>query len=160
MDSFLSVIRRMTGWGMAVGAAFLTGMMILIVANVIYRLFGHVIPGSYEISTLMIVVTVAFALAYAAVQKTHVFVRILVLRFSDRRQAILTIFTSLISLSTWAFIAWASWIALSNKWLGELTDLLDVPYLPFRIIFVAGVALTCVVYLTDLLSALKQAVRR
>ncbi|MFP3974693.1 MAG: TRAP transporter small permease [Chloroflexota bacterium] len=160
MDSFLSVIRRMTGWGMAVGAAFLTGMMILIVANVIYRLFGDVIPGSYEISTLMIVVTVAFALAYAAVQKTHVFVRILVLRFSDRRQAILTIFTSLISLSTWAFIAWASWIALSNKWLGELTDLLDLPYLPFRIIFVAGVALTCVVYLTDLLSALRQAVRR
>jgi TRAP-type C4-dicarboxylate transport system permease small subunit len=156
----LAFFRRLSSGGMAIGAAFLTGMMVLIVANIIYRLFGHVIPGSYEISTLMIVVAVAFALGYAAVHKSHIVVKIVVARFSQRWQAIIEVLMSLISLATWAVIAWASYNVLSQRWLTEMTDLLDIPYLPFRIIFVVGLAILSLVYLTDLVSALKQAVKR
>jgi TRAP-type C4-dicarboxylate transport system permease small subunit len=158
MDYFINLVRRTTGWGMACGATFLTGMMVLIVANIITRLFGHIIPGSYEISTLMIVVSVAFALGYAGVQKRHVVVKILTDRFSPRWQAVVEIITSLISMATWAVIGWASYTVLAKRLLTEVTDLLDVPYLPFRIIFVAGIAILCLVYLTDLIKAFKQAV--
>jgi TRAP-type C4-dicarboxylate transport system permease small subunit len=160
MDYFINLIRRTTGWGMACGATFLTGMMVLIVANIITRLFGHVIQGSYEISTLMIVVSVAFALGYAGVQKSHVVVKIVIDRFSPRWQAVIAIITSLISMATWAVIGWASYTVLAKRLLTEVTDLLDVPYLPFRIIFVAGVAILCLVYLTDLIKAFKEAVIR
>ena len=156
----LAFFRRISSDGVAIGAAFLTGMMVLIVANIIYRLFGHVIPGSYEISTLMIVVAVAFALGYAAVHKSHIVVKIVVTRFSERRQAILTVLMSLISLATWAIIAWASYNVLSQRWLTEMTDLLDIPYLPFRMIFVVGLVILCLVYVTDLVSALRQVVKR
>lgn len=145
---------------MALGAAFLTGMMVLIVANVIYRLSGHVIAGSYELSELMIVVAVAFALGYAALKKSHVVVKIVVSRFPQRWQSILEAFMSLISLATWAAIAWAGFLILSNRWLTEETDLLDVPYLPFRFVFVFGLGLLCLVYLIDLFRALSQAVRK
>ena len=158
MDYFVRLVRRTTGWGMAFGAAFLTGMMVLVVANIVTRLFRHIIPGSYEISTLMIVVAVAFALGYAGVQKSHVVVKIMVDRLSPRWQWIIEILTSLISLVTWAIITWASSTVLAQRWLTEVTDLLDVPYLPFRIIFVAGLALLCLVYATNLVIALKRAV--
>jgi len=156
----LAFFRRLSSGGMAIGAAFLTGMMFLVVANIIYRLFGHVIPGSYEISELMIVVAVAFALGYAAVHKSHIVVKIVVTRFSERRQAILTVLMSLISLATWAIIAWASYNVLSQRWLTEMTDLLDIPYLPFRMIFVLGLVVFCLVYVTDLVNALRQVVKR
>jgi TRAP-type C4-dicarboxylate transport system permease small subunit len=144
----------------AIGAAFLTGMMVLIVANIIYRLFGHVIPGSYEISTLMIVVAVAFALGYAAVHNSHIVVKIVVTRLPQRWQSILGVLMSLISLATWAVIAFASYNVLSQRWLTEMTDLLDIPYLPFRMIFVLGLAILCLIYITDLVRALRGVLKR
>ncbi|MBA7658421.1 hypothetical protein ES703_66372 [subsurface metagenome] len=160
MDYLANIVRRMGGWGMALGAAFLVGMMVLIVASVIYRLSGHVIAGSYELSELMIVVAVAFALGYAALKKSHVVVKIVVSRFPRRAQAIVEAFMSLISLATWALIAWAGFLILSERWLTEETDLLDVPYLPFRFVFLLGLLLFCLVYLIDLFRALIQAVRK
>jgi len=156
----LNFFRRLSTDSVAIGAAFLVGMMVLVVANIIYRLFGHVIPGSFELSELMIVVAVASALGYAAVHKSHIVVKIVVSRFSQRWQAIIEVLMSLISLATWAVIAWASFNVLSQRWLTEITDLLDIPYLPFRIIFVVGLVLLCLVYVTDLFRALSQAVKR
>lgn len=156
----LAFFRRLSSDGVAIGAAFLTGMMVLIVANIIYRLFGHVIPGSYEISTLMIVVAVAFALGYAAVHNSHIVVKIVVARFSQRWQSILGVLMSLISIGTWAVIAWASYNVLSQRWLTEMTDLLDIPYLPFRMIFVLGLVILCLVYITDLVRALRGVLKR
>jgi len=156
----LAFFRRLSSGGVAIGAAFLTGMMVLIVANIIYRLFGHVIPGSYEISTLMIVVAVAFALGYAAVHNSHIVVKIVVTRLPQRWQAILTVLMSLISLATWAVIAFASYNVLSQRWLTEMTDLLDIPYLPFRMIFVLGLAILCLIYITDLVRALRGVLKR
>jgi len=156
----LNFFRRLSTDGVAIGAAFLVGMMVLVVANIIYRLFGHVIPGSYELSELMIVVAVASALGYAAVHKSHIVVKIVVSQFSQRWQAIIEVLMSLISLATWAVIAWASFNVLSQRWLTEVTDLLDIPYLPFRMIFVLGLVLFCLVYVTDLFRALSQAVKR
>jgi len=156
----LNFFRRLSTDSVAIGAAFLVGMMVLVVANIIYRLFGHVIPGSFELSELMIVVAVASALGYAAVHKSHIVVKIVVSRFSQRWQAIIEVLMSLISLATWAVIAWASFNVLSQRWLTEVTDLLDIPYLPFRMIFVVGLVLLCLVYVTDLFRALSQAVKR
>jgi len=156
----LAFFRRLSSGGVAIGAAFLTGMMVLIVANIIYRLFGHVIPGSYEISTLMIVVAVAFALGYAAVHNSHIVVKIVVTRLPQRWQSILGVLMSLISLATWAVIAFASYNVLSQRWLTEMTDLLDIPYLPFRMIFVLGLAILCLIYITDLVRALRGVLKR
>lgn len=160
MEYLANLVRRMGGWGVAVGAAFLVGMMVLIVANIIYRLFGHVIVGSYELTELMIVVAVAFALVYAALKKSHVVVKIVVERFPPRAQAIVEALMSLISLATWATIAWTGVLLLSERWLREETDMLSIPFLPFRFIFLFGLILFCLVYLIDLIRALSQAVRK
>jgi len=145
---------------MALGAVFLVGMMVLIVASVIYRRAGHIIPGTYELSELMIVVAVAFALGYAALKKSHIVVKFVVARFPQRTQAILEAVMSFISLATWAAIAWAGFLLLSKRWLREESVMLSVPYLPFRFVFLFGLILFCLVYLIDLFRALSQAVRK
>jgi len=145
---------------MALGAAFLAGMMVLITASVISRRAGNVIQGTYELSELMIVVTAAFALGYAALNKTHIVIKVVVERFPQRAQAILGAVMSFISLATWAMVAWTGVLILSKRWLNEESEYLSVPYLPFRLIFLLGVVLVCSIYLIDLIRALRQAVRK
>ena len=160
MEYFAYIVRRITGIGVALGAAFLVGMMVLIVANIIYRLTGHVITGSYELSELLIVVTVALALGYAAVQKSHVVVKILVSRFPQRWQAILEAFTSFLSMGTWAVIAWASSLIFLDRWLTEESEMLLVPFLPFRLVLLFGLILISLVYLIYMFMALRKAVMK
>jgi TRAP-type C4-dicarboxylate transport system permease small subunit len=142
---------------MALGAAFLVGMMVLITASVISRRAGHVIQGTYELSELMIVVTAAFALVYAALNKTHIVIKVVVERFPQRAQAILEAVMSFISLATWAMIAWTGFLILSQRWLKEASVDLSVPFLPFRLIFFIGLVLLCSVYLIDMVKALRRA---
>jgi TRAP-type C4-dicarboxylate transport system permease small subunit len=138
----------------------MVAMMVLIVANIIYRLTGHVITGSYELSELLIVVTVAFALGYAAVQKSHVVVKILVSRFPQRWQAILEAFTSFLSMGTWAVIAWASSLIFLERWLTEESEMLLIPFLPFRMVLLFGLVLIALVYLIYMVMALRKAVMK
>jgi TRAP-type C4-dicarboxylate transport system permease small subunit len=146
---------------MAVGSVFLIGIALLVVANIVYRFFGGVIAGTYELVALMIVVTVAFALGYAALKQGHIVVRIVLSRFSPRIQAILTVFTSVIGLGFWALIAWKSAEIMSERALaGEYTEMLGVPYLPFRCAWLFGLLFFCLVLLIDLFKALSQAVRK
>jgi len=142
---------------MALGATFLVAMMVLITAGVISRRVGNVIQGTYELSTLMIVVTAAFALVYAALEKRHIVIKVIVERFPRRAQAILEAVMSLISLATWAMIAWTGFLILSKRWLNEASEYLSVPYFPFRLIFLLGLVLLCSVYLIDMVRALRQA---
>jgi len=142
---------------MALGAAFLVGMMVLITASVISRRAGNIIQGIYELSELMIVVTAAFALGYAALHKRHIVIRVVVERFPQRVQAILEAVMSFISLATWAMVAWTGFLILSQRWLNEASEYLSVPYLPFRLIFLLGLVLVCSVYLIDIIRALRQA---
>ena len=152
------VIRSINGGGMTLGAVFLLAMMITVVANIIYRFFGHVIVGSYELVELMILVTVSFALGYTAQQKGHLVVNILVTRFPQRIQSILEAITSFISAATWGIIAWASAGILTERWLREQTEMLSVPYLPFRFIWLFGLILLCLVFLLWTYKASKEAV--
>lgn len=145
---------------MALGAAFLVGMMVLITASVISRRAGNIIQGTYELSELMIVVTAAFALGYAALNKRHIVIKVVVERFPQRVQSILEAVMSFIALATWVMVAWTGFLILSKRWLNEASEYLSVPYLPFRLIFFLGVVLVCSVYLIDLIRALRQAVKK
>ena len=134
--------------------------MLLVVAVVLFRLFGKAIPGSYELIELMIVVTVAFALSYTALKQSHVVVDLLVSRFPLRTQTILAIFTYFLSMVIWGLIVWASYDIMLEKWLLEQSYLLKIPYLPFRIVWVFGLLIFSLIFLLEMYKALKQVVSR
>jgi len=155
------IVRRLVGVSTVVGISFLIGVMILMVADIISRLLGGAISGTYELVELLIVVAVSFALAYTALEKGHVIVEIVVSRFSQRAQAVVKSFTYIICIVTWGLIAWANIGILPEKaLLRERTPLLGVSYIPFRGLWTIGLILLCVVFLADLYSTLSKAVRK
>jgi TRAP-type C4-dicarboxylate transport system permease small subunit len=160
MAHFARWIRRILDIGMGLGSVFLVGMMILIVANIIYRTFGHVIKGSYELSELFIVVTASFALGYAALHKSHVDVQIVVAKLPKRLQNILAIVTSFLSIGAWAAMTWAGTLILLDRWSTEETEMLLIPYFPFRLVLIVGLSLITLVYLIDAILAAQKAVSK
>ena len=156
MDYFVNIVRRMGGVGVVVAASFLIGIMVLTVANVIYRLFGPVILGSYELTKLMMVVTAGFALVYAAMWHTHVVVKIVTSRFSQRVQAIAESFASLLGIGMWGLIALSSVGFYFERGLWDRTDVLHIPFQTFRYVWIFALILFALVLLTDFYKALSR----
>ena len=54
MKYFETIVRKASEYGMVFGAIFLAIALLVMVANIIYRLFSGVIPGSYEMVSLFV----------------------------------------------------------------------------------------------------------
>jgi TRAP-type C4-dicarboxylate transport system permease small subunit len=161
VEYFAKIVRRVIGACVGLGNGFLIGVMLLVMAVVIGRSFGRAIPGSYEVMQLMIVISIAFYVAYGAVSYSHVVVNILVSRFPQRARAILASFTSVLSIITLALLAWAgAELTYKRVLIEERTEVLEIPITPFRGIWVFALILFCLVVLIDLLKALSQAVKK
>lgn len=145
--------------GNSLGAVFLIAIMLVIVVNVITRRFGFLIPGTYEMIEVMIIVTAGFALAYTALRKGHTQVGFEIT--SGRKQAIIDVVVGCCEVFTVALIAWNQYNVLLRKIeLGEHTELLQISYAPFRALWVFGLFLLCVAFLIDLGGAVGRVVRK
>jgi TRAP-type C4-dicarboxylate transport system permease small subunit len=161
MKYLTRVVRGIGGAGVILGGGTLTAIMMLVVANVLVRFFGQVIAGTYELIEITIVVTIAFAVGYTALEQGHVTVAIVVSRFSKHVQTIFQTFTLVISVGYLGLMVWATLDLIHAKApLGEKTELLGVPFQPFRYIWLLGLLFFCFVLLIDLFRALRQGVRK
>lgn len=89
-----------------IGAASLTGMMLLTVVDVIGRMFKYPIFGSVELVSFMATIVIATALPYTYKMDGHVGVEILVRLLSKKTQLIIDLFTRTISLILFCLITW------------------------------------------------------
>jgi len=156
MNFFLKIVRRTGGIGSIIGALFLVIIMIIVVLNVVVRFFGPTIIGTYELVTYMIVVTVAFALVRTTLEGAHITVNIFISRFSEKIQIMVGILTSLVGLSIWLLITWASIQLLLERGLSEKTDLLKLPIFLFRGVWIFGLILFCLVLAGDLYKLIRR----
>ena len=150
MNALAALLDRITKGGIFLGGVFLILGMLILMSNIFGRFVHLVIPGSYELFELIMVIPVAFALVHAALQKAHVVVHLIVSRFPPRLSAAAEILASLLSFTIWALIAWGGARLAYENGLKETTDILGVPYLPFRIVLLFCLFLFCVTYLMDL----------
>jgi TRAP-type C4-dicarboxylate transport system permease small subunit len=157
---FATIVRKVGHRAMVLSSIFLLGMMLLIVTNVTIRPFGAVFAGTYELIEALIIVVVAGALGYTEMEKGHVTVQIIVSRFPQRLQGVFETFIYLIGVGLWVVITWASIAIMRERWLNEDTEVLSVPILPFRFIWVFGLIFFCSVLLVNLFKGLSQAVKK
>lgn len=156
---FAKAITLLTKAGNALGAIFLIGIMLLIVVNVITRRFGLLIPGSFEMVEVTIIVIAGFAMAYAALKKAHTQVGFEL--SSGRKQALIDVFVGCCEVVTVALITWNQYNTLLDKMaLGEKTELLKISFAPFRALWVFGLFLMCIAFLIDLGGALGRVVKK
>jgi TRAP-type C4-dicarboxylate transport system permease small subunit len=160
MDRFVSIVNRITRVGTYLAGGVLVGVIALVVVSIITRRFGWAVPGSYELVELLMPVAVGFALGYTALMKGHVVVDIVMSRFSQRVQTIVEGFTSFIGMGIIAAIVWAGTKLVLERGFVEQTDELHVPFAPFRIIWLCGLSLFCLLLFINLVKVLSRRVKQ
>lgn len=106
MKSFWKIIGYLSDGLRIIGLACLVGMMMLTVADVIGRKFGHPIFGSVELVGFMATLAVAFALPYTHQVRAHIGVEVLVQMLSPKTQTIIELCTHIVSLVLFVIVAW------------------------------------------------------
>jgi TRAP-type C4-dicarboxylate transport system permease small subunit len=125
-------------------------MMLLTCADVILRLFGHPILGTYEMIGFSGAVVISFALAYTSLEHGHIAVELLVDHLPKRLQVFINGINSLIGTALFSLIAWQSFVYagdLSES--GEVSLTLQIPTYPFVYGISVGCGLLCLVLLAD-----------
>ncbi len=132
-------------------------MMLLSTADVILRLFGKPIPGTYELVGFLGTVVVSFALASTSMEKGHIAVEILMEKLSQRAQMTIEAFCNLIGALLFAAIAWQAVVyGLDIKASGEVSLTLQMPSYPFIFGIAAGCALLAGLLVADFTKSLRR----
>lgn len=144
------------------GRVILGLMVLLITTDVVLRyFFNRPIKGSYELVEFMLVVLVYLGLAYTQTNKGHVSVSLFTNKLSPGALSVVHSATHLLSLGIFVLITWRGIIqAQALRANGTTSDLLFIPTYPFMWVVVFGSALLCVIFLTDFLDALGNAIQR
>ena len=129
--------------------------------NIILRLFGRPIVGTYEIVSFVGSMAISFALPYCSVKKAHIAVELLVSSLPERIQAIIDTFTGILSLGLFVVMAWQSAVyATSMLRTGTMTPALKIPLFPFMYGMVLGVSVLCLVLLLDVIRSAMKMVKK
>jgi TRAP-type C4-dicarboxylate transport system permease small subunit len=149
---YLSGLLQKVSKGLAVVAgAALTFMMLLTVADVTLRAFGHPIMGSYEIVGFTLALVIGFAIPRVSLRKQHIFMDFLVDRLSRRNRALMNILTRLLNLFLFALLGYAVFM-VGNEFRvsGELSPTVRIPFYPMAFGVAACCFIECLVFITEI----------
>ncbi|MGI6317373.1 MAG: TRAP transporter small permease [Dethiobacteria bacterium] len=152
MSELLDEVAKMT----------MLGLMLFIVINILMRrLFNNPFIGAYDLVSVLILIAVVLALANCAIQKGHIAIDFLVERFPLWLQKLIDIIMNLASL---IFIALFAYHTAKHAYLtavsGDVTSTLKIPHYPFIYIASLGYLLLCLIILVDLISIVKDVIKR
>jgi len=156
MDYFEQLIRRISRFCTAAGAVMLVLIMGIVVASILLRIFGRVLPGTWELVQLYIVVTAGFAIVHAGLTHDHIAVDFVFSRLTGRVRNIVQIIISFIGLWIWSMLAWGTLEFIFEGWLFERTEMMAFSYLPFKCAWAFSLFLMCTLLLIDCYHALRR----
>jgi TRAP-type C4-dicarboxylate transport system permease small subunit len=158
MKILSQVTERLTNVAMVA----IVGLMLLTAADVFMRYtFSRPIQGVAETTELSMIVITFFAIGSVTFLRKHIAVDLVVDRFSPRVQAIIEIFTSLISVGICSILSWRGFVeAVITGRLKILSSQLDIPESPFRYVLAVGFAIVAVIALFQLIESIGKAVKK
>ena len=129
VNFFLKVVK----W---IGYVSLAGIVLVTTVNVFGRyILKKPLLGEYDMVELGMAIFGGVAMLIAAIQRHHVSVDVLVIRFSRRIQVILGSIAFLVGFVTWGLLAYQAFLdGLDNLENGSRTATLGVPQGPFEIV--------------------------
>ncbi len=144
INSFLEVVK----W---IGYVSLSSMILLTTVNVIGRyILKRPLLGEYDMVELGMAIFGGVAMLIAAIQRHHVSVDVLLVRFSRRVQTKLSCFASLLGFVTWGLIACLAFLDALDRWKnGDCSATLRIPQGPFELILSISLFLFCLTLLTQ-----------
>jgi len=138
-----------------IAGLFLIAMIAITGANIVSRLFGLPIRGTFELMGYFGAVVTAFALGYTQIKRGHIAVDIVVLRFSEKTQRILHTVNHLICMAFFVIVAWQVSKYATTLWeTGEVTETLQIVYYPFTYAVALGCLILAFTFFVDILKSI------
>ncbi len=152
MGGFLKSINGVSRFLNAIAGISLTFLMLLTIADVVLRLFGKPVVGTYELVAFSGAVVIGFSMPLTSFVKQHIFVDFFILKFSKKVRDIFNITTRclvivLFVLVGWNMVKYASDLRTS----GEVSLTLQMPFYP--VAYGVGVCcfILCLVFVCDIM---------
>lgn len=151
LNSLEDICLSITKFFNSIGMFFLTMMMAVTTADVIFRFFFNLpITGSLEIISFSLVITIMLAIPYTTVKKQHVTVDIVTFKLNDRKRFILESINLLVAVILIGVIVWRTILYALLRW-DEWTAVLHLPQWPFVLVVAFGFILMGLVFLIQLI---------
>lgn len=134
-------------------------LMVLVVGNVISRVFGYPIPGTFELAEFLAALAIGLSLAYCETQDGHVATTFFFDRLGKKGQALANVLIGLfvsvfLGLVVWRMMEYAATIKIT----GQVAQTTKLSYYPFVYLIAFGFAVYCLVTLGSLLENIKKVV--
>jgi len=134
-------------------------LMLLTVVDVFLRYFFNApITGATEISRLLMIIIVFPALGWAAIDRVHIRVDLVVSRIPPKLQAIFGSITFLFALVTYSIITWQSFLEATV--VNRQTSLLHLSFTPFYWVMSVGLAIFCLAIAALVVEDIAKAVKK
>jgi TRAP-type C4-dicarboxylate transport system permease small subunit len=144
-----------------VSAAAVIFIMLLTCADVVMRLFGSPIPGTYELVGFFGSVIISFGLACTSIERGHIAVNLLVDRLPPRAQTIIEGIGNIVAAVLFGALARQSQVyARDLLETGEVSLTLGMPTWPFVSGLATGSGMLSIVLLLDALRQMKRGFKR
>lgn len=120
---------RLSAWMEVLAGVALIGVMLLIGADIVGRIFGHPVPGTYEIVSIAGGLIIGLALPATSKAKGHVSTDFLLEKISARSRLALTVGTRIIGIFIFVLAGWGMVVmGVRLKTSGEVTAVLALPF--------------------------------
>ncbi len=152
MQGLLGIGLRLSQFLNGIAGVTLVFMMLLTVMDVIMRIFGRPITGTYEMVGFSGAVVIGFALPFTSWIRGHVYMEFLIQRLSKQARDRLNLFTRLIGIILFALIAYNLMIVgIDFQKSGEVSPTLRFPFYP--VVYGVGICffIECLVLFCDIL---------
>jgi TRAP-type C4-dicarboxylate transport system permease small subunit len=161
MATFEHIIDVITKSGYKLSQFCVLAMMVLLVINIILRKAWHPITGSSDFVGFIAAILASVSVGYVAVVKGHVAVDLIMNRLPERGQLIVEIIAGILSFGIFSLVSWQSAIYARATWVsGEFSMSAYAPFYPFLYVVAFGIAVLCLVILSDTIKAFRKAVKR
>ena len=135
-------------------------MMVVTCSDVIMRLFGHPLKGSYDLVQIAGAMCIACALPYTTAVKGHVAVEFLYLKLGHRGRGVIDIIVRLILIVLFAVLAMQSIkYGASLHRSGEVTPTLEIPLYGVMYLIAFSCVVVSLVVLFKLLNPKKELIK-
>lgn len=134
------------------GGAVLVGMIALTCANILVRIVGAPIRGTFELMGYGGAAVTALALGYTQTRRGHIAVNVLINRFSPRTQKALNSLNDAACALFFIVVTWQL-VQKANGFVktGEVSETLRVVFYPFTYIVALGCGLLALVFVLGLI---------
>jgi TRAP-type C4-dicarboxylate transport system permease small subunit len=152
MKAFTLMIKRWSTWMNTAAEVVLVVMMMLTVVDVVLRIFGRPIVGTYELVAVFGAIVIGFAVPKTSWDRGHISVDFMIENRSPATRNAFFISTRIVGIIIYALLAWNLFVkGMDLHRGGELSQTLHIPYYPAAWCLSLCFLVQCFSLVTDIL---------